>query len=217
MKTEDFIAMLAKEGAKKPLPTPSKSTFKWLLIITFYFGGLVVFHDFRADISKKLSEPIYITEIITMLATAILAAWSASWLSLPDTHPKSWVRFLPLLPLLLLVGILFYCILTANSLSLSECLKLGRYDRIIRIIAYSLFPGIVIFHTIQKGAPVRCSWAGTMAGLSVSSFGYILLRLVDQSDDPTQLLIWHFFPVLLVTIIGTTLGKVYLGRAWQQI
>ena len=105
--------------------------------------------------------------------TAIMAAWAASWLALPDTNQKSWVRFLPFIPLAFLMGVLVHGMFTTSTLTLTECLKMGRYDCILRIIIYSLLPAGLMFYTIQKAAPVRCCWAGTMAGLSVASFGYI--------------------------------------------
>jgi len=216
MRTEDFIATLAKEGARKPFPRPSKVMFGWILAIFAYFGLLLAFYGFRPDMTEKLTQPVYLVEIIGMVVTAVMAAWAASCLALPDTNQKSWVRFLPFIPLAFLMGMLVYGMFTNSTLTLSECLKLGRYDCIVRIVLYSLLPGGLMFYTIQKAAPVRCCWAETMAGLSVASFGYILLRLIGKSDDPTQLLVWHFLPVFLMMAIGMMIGKLYLGRIWQS-
>lgn len=215
MQTNDFITTLAKEGAKKPFPTPSKVVVIWLAAMTTYFAALVTFYGFRPDIAEKIAQPVYLTELLGITLTAIMAAWAASWLALPDTNQKSWVRFLPFIPLAFLMGILVHGMFTTSTLTLSECLKMGRYDCIFRIIIYSLLPGGLMFYTIQKAAPVRCCWAGSMAGLSVASFGYILLRLVDSSDDPAQLLVWHFLPIFLMMAIGMVVGQVYLGRIWR--
>ncbi|PIR38818.1 MAG: hypothetical protein COV35_05465 [Alphaproteobacteria bacterium CG11_big_fil_rev_8_21_14_0_20_39_49] len=216
MRTEDFIATLAKEGARKPFPRPSKVMLGWLLAVTAYFGLLIAFYGFRPDMAEKLTQPVYLLEVIGMAITAIMVAWAASWLALPDTNQKSWVRFLPFIPLAFLMGMLVYGMFTNSELTLAECLKLGRYDCIVGIVLYSLLPGGLMFYTIQKAAPARCCWAGTMAGLSVASFGYILLRLIGISDDPTQLLVWHFLPVFMIMAIGMMIGKVYLGRIWQS-
>lgn len=216
MQTNDFIATLAKEGARKAFPSPSKVTIGWLLAIIAYFGLLIAFYGFRPDMAQKITQPVYLTELLGMTVTAIMAAWAASWLALPDTNQKSWVRFLPFIPLAFLMGMLVYGMFTNSALTLTECLKMGRYDCILRIVIYSLLPAGLMFYTIQKAAPVRCCWAGSMAGLSVASFGYILLRLIGKSDDPTQLLVWHFLPVFLIMAIGMMIGKTYLGRIWQS-
>jgi len=216
MKTEDFITTLVKEGARKPFPKPSKVTLGWLLTITAYFWLVVAFYGTRPDMSVKLTQPVYLTEILVMTITAIMAAWAASWLALPDADQKSWLRFLPFIPLAFLMGMLVYGMFTNSTLTLSECLKLGRYDCIMRIVLYSLLPCGFMFYSIQKAAPVRCCWAGTMAGLSIASFGYILLRIIGRSDDPTQLLVWNFLPVFLMMAIGMVIGQSYLGRIWQS-
>ncbi len=216
MQTNDFIATLALEGSGKPFPRSSYVMIGWLAAITSYFGVIVAFYGFRPDMAEKLAQPVYITELLGMAATAIMAAWAASWLALPDTNQKSWIRFLPFIALAFTMGILVHGMFTTSSLTFIECLKMGRYDYIVRIIIYSLLPGGLMFYTIQKAAPVRCCWAGSMAGLSVASFCYILLRLIGESDDPTQLFVWHFLPVFLIMAIGMIVGQTYLGRIWQS-
>jgi hypothetical protein len=74
-----------------------------------------------------------------------------------------------------------------------------------------------MFYTIQKAAPIKCCFAGAMAGLSAGSFGYVALRLIsDKSDDATSLLIWHFLPVVGVVLISMMFGKIFLGKIWRK-
>ncbi len=216
MQTDDFITTLAKEGAKNPFMHPSKVVVIWLTAIITYYAALVTLYGFRPDIAVKITQPVYLIELFGMILTAIMAAWSASWLALPDTNQKSWVRFLPFIPLAFLMGILVHGMFTTSTLTLSECLEIGRYDCIFQIILYSLLPAGLMFYTMQKAAPVRCCWAGSMAGLSIASFGYILLRLVDNNDDPTQLLVWCFLLVFLNMTTSMVVGQLYLGRIWRS-
>lgn len=214
--SNEFINKLTKEGLKKPFPRPQIVAMKWLVLMAIYFAVLVSFSGFRPDILEKLGQSLYLVELFSMLLTAIIAAYAASFLALPDSNQKSWIRFLPFIPLAFLTGILVRGIYTSDALSLTECLKLGYYQCIIHIVFYSILPGIMMFYTIQKAAPVKCCWAGSMAGLSVASFGYIALRLISKSDDPTSLLVWHFLPVLMIVMIGMMLGKLFLGRIWHS-
>lgn len=216
MQTNELIAQLAREGAHKPAPPPARILVSWLGFMILYFFVLLAIHGLRSDIGQKLQQSLYLSEILLMLAIALLSALAASWLSLPDANQKAWIRFVPLLPLGAFAGMLIYGMLTTSALTLSQCLQLARYDCVIRIILYGLLPGGIMFSVTSRAAPTRCCWAGSMIGLSVASLGYILLRLVDPSDDPTQLIIWHFLPVLFMTVIGMMLGGWLLGRVWRK-
>lgn len=217
MDTDAFISQLAAGGAHKPMPRPLAVAGKWLGLLAVYFVVVTFFSGFRPDIAVKWTQPLYLMELTGMFATAVTAAIAASFLALPDIGQRPWIRFVPFVPLIILAGWLLHGITAGNAMPLIECIKMQRYQCIWLLMLFSILPGIFMFVTIQKAAPTRCCWAGSMAGLSVSSFGYILLRLISVSDDPTLLLVWHFIPVMLVTIIGMVAGKFYLRRSslWQ--
>jgi hypothetical protein len=213
MDTENLIQRLATAGPRKPLAHPVITAGKWLLAVSMYVIVIAVFSDVRPDLGMKRHQPMFVMELVGMLATSVTAALAASWLALPDVGQRPWIRYLPFLPLLLLAVMLLEEMGPADAIPLIECVKLQRYDCIIRIVLFSLLPAAWLFGTIQRAAPTRCCWAGSMAALSVASFGYILLRLVDPNDDPSQLIVWHFLPVLIVTMIGMAVGRVYFRRS----
>lgn len=218
MQTEEFITNLADTGAKKPLPHPLHIAGLWLAGIIAYFVISIEFLGFRPDIAVKLHQPLYWVELVAALATGIAAVFAASWLALPDVGQRSWVRFLPFLPMALLITVLGVGIVHYNAmLSLADCLRAGRYDCLMYIVLFSVLPAIVMFVTIEKAAPVRCCWAGSMAALAAASFGYIIPRLNDINDNPIHLVIWFFIPVMLITMIGMISGKFYFKRSvlWQ--
>ena len=216
MNNRDFIDKLTDEGPKKPWPSSHKVVAKWLALMAVYFAVLVAISGFRSDIALKMANPLYLVELLLMLLTTVAAAYGASFLALPDDNQKPWIRFAPLIPLVFLLGIICYGLCCSEAMPLIECLKSGRYDCIMHVTLYSIVPIVAIFYTVQKAAPIKCCWAGAMAGLSAASFGYIALRLIsDKSDDPTSLMIWHFLPVVAVVIISTMFGKVIFSRSWK--
>ena len=212
MKTEDFIKNITQEGARKPFPAPYKVILIWILTIIVYFSALLTFYGFRPDIAEKITGPAYLFEIIIMFITMILSICASAWLALPDINQKSWIRFIPLITFSFLIIVLLYGVITNGTVSLTECLRVQHYDCIILVVMYSLIPGGIIFYTMQKAASLHSSWAGAMAGLAASSSGYILLRLIEESDDPGQLIVWHVLPVIFVMFISMILGKSYLCR-----
>ena len=214
METRDLISQLAHQGAPRPAPRASAVVLRLLVLVTVYFALLLLIHGLRDDIGSKIQQGLFLTEVLLMLSVVLLSALAAGWLSLPDINQQPWVRFAPLAPLGLFVGLLIYGMWNFSTLTLSECLQLGRFDCVVRIILYGLLPGGVMFYLAAKAAPTRCRWAGSMIGLCVAGLGYILLRLVDPSDDPMQLVVWHFLPVMLMTLVGMVLGHRLLRR-WQ--
>ena len=216
MNNKDLIDKLTDGGPKRPCQSSHKVVAKWLVLMAVYFSALMAISGFRSDIALKILNPLYLIELSLMLLTTIAAVYGASFLALPDSNQRPWIRFVPLVPLALLLGIICYGLCCSETMPFIECLKSGRYDCIAHVTLYSIVPIVAIFYTVQKAAPIKCCWAGAMAGLSAASFGYIVLRLVsDKSDDPTSLIIWHFLPVVAVVMVSTILGKVIFSRIWK--
>lgn len=213
MDTEGLIAGLAAKGPGKPLPSPLAMTGKWLLALLLYFIVVTAFTGLRPDMAVKWQQPLYRMELAGILVTAVTAAFAASFLALPDVGQRPWIRFLPFLPLMFLAGLLWQSVAAGHAMPLIECIRAERYDCIALLALFSIVPGVFMFVTIQRAAPTRCCWAGSMAGLAVASVGYILLRLVDTSDDPSMLILWHFIPVMLITMAGMVIGKFYFRHS----
>jgi hypothetical protein len=212
---ETLISKLSKEGAKQALPSPYRIFAKWLLLIVAYYLILIYFKGVREDFSIKITHGLYLIELFLMLILAVASALSATMLALPDVNQKPWIRFLPFVPLVLFTGLLLYSTFATSALSMIDCIMLNRFDCVFYILFFSIIPGLFFFYSIHKAAPVYCCWAGSMAGLSAASFGYILLRLIDSSDDPFQLIIWHFLPVVLIMMLGMILGKLIFPKSWE--
>lgn len=217
MNNSEFINKLAGEGLKKDkFPSPHVVAAKWLILIVIYFTLLTVFSGFRADILEKITQPLYLIELFSILLVAIASSYAASYLALPDDNQVSWIRFLPFIPLIFLMGILVCGMCSPSSMTIMECIKMGQYHCIIHIALYGILPGALMFYTIEKAAPIKCCWAGSMAGLSVASFGYITLRLTSNGDDPALLFVWNFLPIFVIVMIGMMLGKIFLSHIWKS-
>jgi hypothetical protein len=213
MNTDDFINRLAVQGAHKPMSHPLVIAGKWLAFLFVYFIVVIIAFGLRQDIASKWAQPLYLIELSGMLVTAITAAIAASFLALPDVGGRPWIKFAPFAPLMVLVVFLLQSILAGNAMPLIECIKLQKYACLLVITLFSIIPSIFMFIAIRRAAPTRCCWAGSMAGLSVASLGYVLLRLIDNSDDPAALIIWHFIPVMLITMAGMMVGKFYFRHS----
>lgn len=215
MTIETMISTLSKEGAKKKFPPPASILRRWIGLFFCYAFGMMLFFPIRPDFFIKINDPYFLIQITAIFLMMMSAAVSASYLALPDGNQKSWVRFIPFFPLILVFIILIHTLLTWGSAAFIGCLEGSQFACARAAFLFSVLPSAVIFYTIQKAAPLRYYWAGTMAGLVGSSMGYLLLLLVEPHENPAHLLIWHFFPVLVTIGIAMALGKKILGR-WQR-
>lgn len=216
METNDLIAKMANDGPKKIFPKPSHLTTRWTIFMALYFVSLIYYDGARSDIYIKLTQPIFLLELAAIIITTILATYAVSLLALPDCGQKSKMRFFPFILLIFVISILIYQIATTNALSLLESLRLANHLCVTHIMLYSMIPCIIMFINLRKAAPTRCCWAGAIIGLSGSSFGYLVLRIVEQSDDPSKLIIWHLLPIFLTTMLGMVIGKIALRYQWQS-
>ena len=103
---KNFINTLANEGSKAAFIKPSVIVAKWLGITLLYFIGIAIFTGPRFDVVSKLGQPLYLTELVLIILVGITAAIASSFLALPDSNQRPWIRFVPFFPLAFSIGIL---------------------------------------------------------------------------------------------------------------
>lgn len=212
MTTEQLIANLAKQGPNKKFPSPVRILGIWAALVAIYSVAIVVATPLRADLFQRLTHPGFVMELIVAILMIGTSALSASYLALPDGNQKHHIRWLPVIPVLLLIVGLVYGVTTHPSSALVNCVSKDHLACSIKVIVWSIAPTVMIFFTLQKAAPTRFYWAGGMAGLSSGSISYLLLVLIEKNNSAIHFLIFHFLPVVAVTVLAMMIGKRVLGR-----
>jgi hypothetical protein len=206
MNTEDLIKSLCKEGAKKPLDSPFAQLGIWLAISLIYVSTLGMLFGFRSDLSVKFSEPLFIFEILLLLFIGLSSGFTALCFSRPDCHQKPHIQYIPftLLFMLALFFISFqpFCMRTLTSTS-----ETGRFDCAYMIFALSLIPLASIFIVVKQGATTKILFTSFFASISAGTLAYLSMRVIEQNDDIFHLLLWHVTPVMLISFIGSIIGK----------
>jgi len=148
-----------------------------------------------------LSKP-FLHKILSMLALAC-----GAWLLVRDAAFPGGPRFRigVLLPgvLLLLLG----AVTDTSGLSL-----MGRSNRSVPICVGTIFlvslPALAtIMSTLRMGAPTRPPLAGATAGLLAGALGAAAYALTCANDAGWFVAIWYTSAVLLVTVVGASLGR----------
>ena len=213
MNTERLIDTLVAEGAKKPLPHPFKQTLFWLGGTMVWLVTLSIYQDFRYDIWDKFSDPLYGLELGILFLIAMSSSLAALCMSRPDGHQMPWIRFVPFGFLVLWTAAAFTGASDISWTSIFHTITLCQFSCALHILMFSAPPGIAIFLTIRKGAPIQRYLAGSMATLSVTAFGYLCMRLVELNDNTLHLIVWHALPIMIMCMAGMMAGK-YLLR-WR--
>ena len=207
MNTDQLIDKLVAEGAHKPLPHPMLQALFWLTGTLVYLAALSGYNGFRADIAEKFAETLYFAEVTLLSLTAMSAALAALYLSRPDCRQMPWIKYVPFGFLVFWAAVAFTESEMLNVTNIFYTVTLCEFDCLWYIFLFSTPPGIALFLVIRAGAPVQCYWAGTMATLSVTAFGYLCMRFVEMNDNPAHLLVWHALPVMMMCIAGMIAGK----------
>ena len=207
MDTEQLIQSMLDEGPRKPLPHPMIQTLFWLVGTLVFLALFAGYLGLRGDFADKLSEPLYVIELFLLSGLGVSSALAAFCLSRPDGHQMPWLKFVPLGFVLAWAIVAFSGSAAINIGELFHSMTLGRFDCVWHILMFSALPGVALFWIVRKGATIQCRWAGTMATLSAASFGYLLMRLLEQNDNLAHLLVWHALPIMLMCMVGMLLGK----------
>ena len=207
MNTQQLIDNLVAEGAHKPLPHPVMQALFWLTGTLVYLAALSGYNGFRTDIAGKFADTFYFAEAALMSLTAMSAALAALYLSRPDCRQTPWIKFVPIVLLVLWAAVAFTEAEMLNAKNILYTVTLCQFDCPWHIFLFSAPPGIALFFIIRMGAPIQCYWAGSMATLSVTAFGYLCMRLVEMNDNPAHLLVWHTLPVMMMCCAGMMAGK----------
>lgn len=213
MNTDRLIDTLVAEGAQKPLLHPFKQTLFWLGGTMVWLVTLLVYQDFRYDIWDKFSDPLYGLELGLLFLMAMSSSLAALCVSRPDCYQMPWTRFVPFGFLVLWAAAAFTGGGDISWASIFHTMTLCQFSCAWHILMFSVPPGIAMFLTIRKGAPIQCYLAGSMATLSVTAFGYLSMRLVELNDNTLHLIVWHALPIMIMCMAGMIAGK-YLLR-WR--
>lgn len=205
MTIHNLIEELSNEGLaeRKPLMTPLKFTCVWIGVMLTYMIILSAAIGVREDLIYKFQDLIWTLEILFVLSLAISSTFAANCLSLPDVNQKKHIMLFPALHAgLFCIMLIWQYLVNMESTFLDYAAHCS-----VHIILYSVIPVILMFVLLKRAAAVHKGKAGFMVAVSVTSFGYLILRFVEATDNILHLLLWHITPMLLIATISIFIGQ----------
>ena len=190
----------------RPLRPPALRAVIWLFIAATILAFLAVSHGLRADLGTKLSEPTFVLGVAASLLTAILAAISAFFVSLPD-RSRLWL-LLPAPALVVWLSTTGYQCLTNWVSMQSDGIHWGETADCFATVVLTSVPLWVVLLVMLRYTALFPSRAVGLAGsLAVGALAASALSLFHSIDASAMILLWNLGSAALLIGIGSTLGQ----------
>lgn len=213
MNTDELIdALVGDLKPVRPLRPPAWRLIGWLAVSVPVMALIVVAMRLRPDIGAKLADPVFLTQELASLATALVAGWAALVTCVPG-EPR-WKLWAPVAPLALWIA-------TLGRQCWDEWVRLGVsgmefHSDLMCLPAIAMtgaVPALAIVFAIRRGARLRARYAVLWGSLAAAALANVGLRLFHREDAALMVIVWQFGSVLLFTAV-LTLCRRYLVPAW---
>jgi hypothetical protein len=197
----------------KPLWAPIKRAILMsILALVFVTGMIALLGGPRADWLNVATNPLLISGDILMLAAGFMSCVAAFTLAVPDTKIRKPVIMLLGAATVIWIGICLYAAasLTPQAIQ-AEITDIGKSSACVKALIFmSILPLVVSFFMAARAVPIWRGWTGYALTLSMASFGAFGMRFFCPSDSYAHLLLWHFMPVVILSVVGGLVGRIIL-------
>lgn len=214
MQTQDLISNLTKDlRPVKVIRRPVISSIIWLFGVVIYVALLAMIIGLRPDLSEKLNDGLYISELVIVALASATSLFAANFLSVPDSYQKDWIKRLALMPFILLSLFLAVQLISPELLQFSSYISetASTYECAFDMLVFSILPLIALLIAVRKGATTQSLWCSAMIALAGVNISYFSLRIIEPNDMATHLVFWHYLPMLAIVSTGVLLGRKLLS------
>ena len=213
-----IIARLVRSAKPvTPLAAPSVQLTRWAVTSTALVVLSVVILGVRADMAAQMENGWFVARAAATLAIVVAAAIVAFFMSVPGLEPSLRVRALPLAAGLIWTVMLVGTIATTRS-PLDLLLRVTPHPSCLLLIAATaLAPGVSLVRMLQHAAPLQAAWTAGFAGLASLALGALGAQFVCSNDAAVHHLLWHFTPVVLLTLASAAAGSAVIGWSRRRL
>jgi hypothetical protein len=188
------------------LPSPATRALLWLAFVAAIALALATFADTAALKHRLMAEPDMWLAVTGSALTAVLAAFAAFKLSLPDT-PRTWA-LLPLPAALLWIGASGMGCLRAWFVPDTHAADMTEArDCLMFILALSVPLSALLFAMLRQAYPLQPGLTAAVAGLATAAAAATLLNFFHPFDAAATDLAVHAFAVALVIVAARIIGR----------
>ena len=211
------IARLVRDATPvTPLEAPSVRLARWVITSAVLLLLSVVMLGVRADVAAQMVNGWFVARATATMTIAFAAAIVAFILSVPGVEPSRPVRALPWAACLAWFVMLIGTIAASQS-PLDLLLQVTPHPSCVLLLAVTAFPsGILLVWMLRQAAPLKARWTSGFAGLASLAVGALGTQFMCSNDAAAHHLLWHFTPVLLLTMASIAVGSSLFGWPRRQ-
>jgi hypothetical protein len=215
VETTTLIEELAKKATPVKLINPKQYIIKLGAVFLLYGFTLQYIIGIRVDILQRLTNKLYVFEIIMLILIAISGLIASIIAMFPDNYNQKHKLKLPLpymLSGIMLMNISWQIIIDITFQSMFDFYEaqtehLHEIECALFIACASIIPSMVMFVILRRGATLIPMQAGAISVITISSLNAAILRLSEINDSATHLLIWHYIPIIILASFGALIGR----------
>ena len=159
--------------------------------------------DFRSTFSD-VGLWVEVACLVLLLASSVLAS---VLVMVPDAYQKPALTRLPYAVFGLLVLVCGVQMVMQPDLRLQDASDIHGLACTMAIALVALVPSALVMWWLSRGAVVRPMRAGSLALLTGSALGCLVVRLHEANDSMVHVVTWHYLPTMLFALLGVLLGR----------
>lgn len=162
----------------------------------------------RENLELQLESSRYFFDTTLWLMLSSAGAVGLYYNSFPEFKTKNLLHLSLTILGILMASSIVQDETQANTLSQEMDFWRGRCGFIISII--SVVHGSFLFRFAKQGAPCNPGQSGLWASLSASALGCFFMQVVCAYHNSLHLIIWHFVPLVVLSLLGVQIAKKFL-------
>lgn len=199
---DTLIAELAS-AAGSHKASPWRSLLQWAVPATVSVAALLWLLGVRADLTARLEDPVFITELLLLAALSLSSGIAAIWLSYPDIRQQSYVLYPP--PILLGALLAFYLWqLFQNPIAMPA---MDGMECVVCILMFGALPTVLALLLMRRNGTTHPRKGAMAALLAALSLGCLGIRLCEPQENVTHVLTWHYGPMVFFTLLCVFFGR----------
>ena len=205
---ESLIQELSREPAvARRFPTPSR-LIAGLLIACLVCGVLgQLYLGVRPDFTATFADAYLWAEVaclLLLLASSLLASVLVMY---PDAYQRPGLTRLPYGVFALLVLLCAVQLVVQPDLRIQDATDMHGITCTLSIAAVAIVPSALVMVLLSRGAVVHPMQAGSLAVLTGTALGCLVVRLHEANDSMMHVVTWHYLPTMLLSLAGVLLGR----------
>ncbi len=200
----------------EPVPPVAAPFVQWALGwgLALAAAGILFTHlSLRPDLGGQLRTPSFLLLVFLLVAGSALAAWGSLESSLPAEEKKGRWKAALAWALWILSALVFLFFLPSTGKAEGDSLMATPCFAVVLVAGTLAWAGLGLL--ISRNAPLHPRRTAFWAGLSSFLLGSAVVTLHCASTNPTHVLLEHFLPVLVYSLLVSWAGFSWFSR-WKK-